>query len=134
MNTYVGGLVAELLHDGQADDHIEVIRNEQKEKMSVTLDILRSQLPASCRLIKEPKGGYFMFIQLPKSVDSTFVVKKLREKEILVLDGKRFLVGSPSDSNQVENGIRLSIAYISVEAIKEALPIFCKTLKDLCEK
>lgn len=73
-----------------------------------------------------------MFIELPKNVDSTEVVKKLREKEIIVMDGKRFLVGSPSESNQVENGIRLSIAYPPVEDLKQALPTLCQTLNELC--
>ncbi|KAI6191518.1 Aminotran-1-2 domain-containing protein [Aphelenchoides bicaudatus] len=132
MNTYVGGLVAELLKNGQAKEHIEIISKEQKEKMAVTVEILRTSLPKSCKLISEPKGGYFMFIELPKNVDSTEVVKKLREKEIIVMDGKRFLVGSPSESNQVENGIRLSIAYPPVEGLKQALPTLCQTLNELC--
>jgi DNA-binding transcriptional MocR family regulator len=74
-----------------------------------------------------------MFVKLPDHVDSTQVVKALREKEILVMDGKRFLVGSPSESNKAENGVRISIAYPGIEDVKQALPILCKTLKELCE-
>lgn len=55
MNTYVGGLVAELLKNGQAKEHIEIISKEQKEKMAVTVEILRTSLPKSCKLISEPK-------------------------------------------------------------------------------
>lgn len=74
-----------------------------------------------------------MFVKLPDHVDSTQAVKSLREKEILVMDGKRFLVGSPSESKKVENGIRLSIAYPPIEDLKQSLPILCRTLKELCE-
>jgi DNA-binding transcriptional MocR family regulator len=58
MNTYTGGLVAELLKSGQAKEHIDIIRKEQQEKMTVTLDILRTSLPKSCKLICEPEGKF----------------------------------------------------------------------------
>lgn len=71
-----------------------------------------------------------MFIRLPTSVDSTRAVGYLREKhDILVLDGKRFLVGSPGE---VENGIRISIAYPNIEDIKCAIKTVCDSLKELC--
>jgi len=133
MNTYTGGLVAELLHSGEAKQHIELTRNEQKEKMEATLEIFRESLPKSCKLINEPKGGYFMFIRLPSTVDSSRVVSYLREKhEILVLDGKRFLVGSSSESNGAENGIRISIAYPNLDDVKHAISTVCKSLEELC--
>lgn len=75
-----------------------------------------------------------MFIQLPKSIDSTDVVTCLRQKhDILVLDGKRFLVGSQDESNGVENGIRISIAYPNLDDIRYAINAVCTTLNELCE-
>lgn len=55
MNTYTGGLVAELLHSGEAKKYIEMIRATQAEKMKITLDILDKSLPKSCKLINAPK-------------------------------------------------------------------------------
>lgn len=74
-----------------------------------------------------------MFIRIPKTVDSTTVVGHLRQKyDILVLDGKRFLVGSQTESDSVENGIRLSIAYPNLEDVKNGFELVCKALKELC--
>jgi DNA-binding transcriptional MocR family regulator len=75
-----------------------------------------------------------MFIQLPATVNSSDVVAFLREKhDILVLDGKRFLVGNQEESNGVENGIRISIAYPEVDNMKHAISTICTTLDQLCK-
>ncbi|KAI6244085.1 Aminotran-1-2 domain-containing protein [Aphelenchoides fujianensis] len=150
LNTYTGGLVAELLHSGVAAEHIAAVRAEQKTKMAAAVRILEEgaarRLPpreqaeglsaAACnRVIPSVQGGYFMYVRLPKEVNSTEAARYLKEKyDVGVVDGRRCLVGeeaSGQSEEAVENGIRLSIAYPPLEEVEEGFRLVCKALNEL---
>lgn len=87
MNTYTGGIVAELLNSGEAKEHIEIIRNEQKEKMKATLEILRENLPPSCKLINEPEVILTCYI-----LYTINVLIEFREATLCLFDCQRVLI------------------------------------------
>ncbi|KAI6216268.1 Aminotran-1-2 domain-containing protein [Aphelenchoides besseyi] len=134
LNTYTGGLVAELLHSGLASEHIAMIRGEQKKKMERAHELLNDHLPSGCKLVNKSQGGYFLYILLPKTINSTDAVAYiLKSYDISTVDGRRFLVGSKSSDQEVEieNGIRLSIAYPPYDEMEEAFKLVCKALHEL---
>ncbi|CAD5227464.1 unnamed protein product [Bursaphelenchus okinawaensis] len=128
LNTYTGGIVAELLKDGKAKAQVEKIRNEQKLKMEILLNELDQHLPKDCSIIAKPDGGYFVQVLVPPRVNCVDFVAKIKEShKILLHDGRKFVPDDRTNYKHPEyaNSIRLCIAFIETDKIAEGIRIFC---------
>ncbi|XP_071948031.1 2-aminoadipate transaminase-like isoform X2 [Antedon mediterranea] len=68
MNHYTSGIVASSLNTDLFSDHLLMVRSRGKEKLDAILGVFRERCPEGVKF-SIPTGGYFMWIELPGSVD-----------------------------------------------------------------
>ena len=75
-----------------------------------------------------PRGGFYIWLQLPEGVDSTEILQIAIEKGVVFVSGKTF------DPHGVKNNfIRLSYCNTSVEKINEGVPIVVSAIKEVLD-
>ena len=88
---------------------------------------LNELLPAEVTFTA-PRGGFYIWLQLPEGVDSTEILQIAIEKGVVFVSGKTF------DPHGVKNNhIRLSYCNTSVDKIKQGIPIVVSAIKEVLE-
>ena len=113
------------LQSGVADKYIEKVRVEYKKRAEAMIDALNNHLPDEVTFIA-PRGGFYIWLQLPKNIDSTEILKNAIDKGVVFVSGKTF------DPHGVTNNfIRLSYCNTSVEKINEGIPLVVDAIKEV---
>lgn len=96
--------------------------------MELSCDILRKNLPENCNFT-EPKGGYFIWIELPKNV-------KANDANLYCCE-KYKVLGLPSDSfsvtKSVKNFLRITIGFQESAVLQVAVAKLCQGLTEFIE-
>lgn len=115
------------LQSGIADNYIEKVRVEYKKRAKAMINALHQHLPQGVTFTA-PRGGFYIWLQLPEGVDSTEILKKAIEKGVVFVSGKTF------DPHGVKNNyIRLSYCNTSVDKIKQGIPIVVSAIKEVLD-
>ena len=113
------------LQSGVADKYIEKVRVEYKKRAEAMIDALNKHLPDEVTFTA-PRGGFYIWLQLPKNIDSTEILKNAIDKGVVFVSGKTF------DPHGVTNNfIRLSYCNTSVEKINEGIPLVVDAIKEV---
>ena len=72
----------------------------------------------------EPRGGFYLWISLPKYIDATDVLKKSIEQGAVFVIGKTF-----DPDGKKNNAIRLSFSHTPKENIEKGVKIIADSLK-----
>lgn len=93
--------------------------------METTCKILREKLPSSCSFL-EPKGGYFIWIELPEAVNAQKFNEFCREKyQLIVIPGNIF-----SLDKKFTNCIRITIGFQTNAILQTAIPRLCLAINE----
>ena len=115
------------LQSGMAENYIEKVRIEYKKRAEAMATALNELLPEEVTFIA-PRGGFYIWLQLPEGVDSTEILQIAIEKGVVFVSGKTF------DPHGVKNNfIRLSYCNTSVEKINEGVPIVVSAIKEVLD-
>ena len=115
------------LQSGMAENYIEKVRIEYKKRAEAMATALNELLPEEVTFIA-PRGGFYIWLQLPEGVDSTEILQIAIEKGVVFVSGKTF------DPHGVKNNfIRLSYCNTSVEKINEGIPIVVSAIKEVLD-
>jgi 2-aminoadipate transaminase len=118
-------VVHEVVKDGFLDRHIPTIRELYGNQCQVMLDALAEHFPAEAQWTK-PEGGMFIWVTLPKQIDSM----KLLDQAIAARVA--FVPGAPFYANEPEtNTLRLSFVTVPPERIREGIATLGKLIKDM---
>ena len=99
-------IVYEVVKDGFLDTHVPKIRALYRDQCEAMLDALERHMPAGVEW-NRPEGGMFVWVKLPKHIDSM----KLLEQSIA--QNVAFVPGGPFFANQAEhNTMRLSFVTV----------------------
>ncbi len=113
------------LQSGVADTYIEKVRLEYKKRAEAMIDALHQHLPKEVTFTA-PRGGFYIWLELPKTVDSTEILKKAIDKGVVFVSGKTF------DPHGVANNfIRLSYCNTSVEKINKGIPLVVEAIEEV---
>lgn len=124
VNHFISGTIASLLHLKLEDEFLDVLIETYKERLLKVCKILDEFLPQSCSY-KKPKGGYFLWIELPPDMDASIFIDWCKEvHNVSAIPGIRF-----SCTEKYKNFFRLSIAFHSSEILKDAVKSLCLGLK-----
>lgn len=105
-------VVHEVVKDGFLDQHIPTIRTLYRQQCSAMLDALQEYFPSSATWTK-PEGGMFIWITLPKHINS------LQLLEEAIAQNVAFVPGAPFYANAAEsNTLRLSFVTVPPEKIR----------------
>jgi len=122
--TYTQLIVAEYLRRGLLPKQIEKIRRLYGRKLDVMLEALKKHMPKGLKW-SEPKGGLFLWIELPEKMSATDLFPKAIEKKVA------YVVGSAFHCNgKGQNTMRINFSYPSEQQIVEGIQRLAKMLKE----
>jgi len=122
--TYTQLVVAEYLRRGLLPRQIENIRKLYGRKLEVMLEALRKYMPEGIKWSK-PKGGLFLWIELPKKMSANNLFPKAIENKVA------YVVGSAFHCNgKGQNTMRINFSFPSEQQIVEGIQRLAKMLRE----
>lgn len=122
--TYTQLLVAEYLRRGLLPKQIEKIRKLYGRKLDVMLKALKQHMPEGVKWSK-PKGGLFLWIELPKRMSANDLFPKAVENKVA------YVVGSAFHCNgKGQNTMRINFSYSSEQQIIEGIQRLAKMFRE----
>ncbi len=107
--------IAEYLEKDGYEHHLRRVRKQYRQHAKLTKTIVDRFFPPGTRT-SEPMGGYVLWVELPKKVDSMKLYRSALESGITIGPGYMF-----SASNRYSNFIRLNYSYQWSPELENAL-------------
>jgi len=109
---------------GFLDRHIWLIRRVYGERRNIMLDAMEELFPPGVEWTK-PKGGLFLWVMLPKGMDTTEMFKVAVKRNVAYVPGTSFYALGGG-----ENTMRLNFSYCNPEKIQMGIERLGKVLKE----
>jgi DNA-binding transcriptional MocR family regulator len=93
MNHMSSGIMAELLRSGAQTALLEELRETFSRRAAALCDALGAALPPGAAILCRPKGGFFVWVTLPKGVSASAAISLAMQGNVGALAGSEF---SPS--------------------------------------
>lgn len=110
--SFVQRIVYEVVKDGFLDTHIPSIRELYARQCEYMLSALERHFPAGISWTR-PEGGMFIWVQLPKGIDSGALLAKAIEQNVAFVPGAPFFANDPQT-----NTLRLSFVTVPQDKIE----------------
>ena len=110
-------VVHEVIKDGFLAQHIPTIRKLYADQCQAMLDALSEFFPSAVKWTR-PEGGMFIWVELPKHIDSTQLLEDAIARKVAFVPGAPFYANSPEP-----NTLRLSFVTVPPEKIREGIAI-----------
>lgn len=139
-------LVASMLHQmmaaGKFEQHLsDVLRPAYQKRYNELVRAIKDELiPLGVTLPqpnKDVAGGYFVWLQLPDSLDGNTITKEAMEKESLqIISGSKFRVAGDEDRDEMQfnHNIRLSFSYEEFGKLREGVTRLARIIKSNLDK
>ncbi|CAH0117832.1 MULTISPECIES: PLP-dependent aminotransferase family protein [unclassified Paenibacillus] len=106
------------------DDHIAKIRHEYEERMKVMAGLLRQDVWQDARWI-EPKGGMFIWVELPEGLDAEALLRASVPKGVAFVPGTDFYAAEPK-----RNTMRLNFTHSSREQLARGMNLLSEAVEE----
>jgi len=116
------------LKQGHWSKQLRYMKKIYYKKYLLMIEMLNKHLPRGANYYI-PKGGIMFWIELPKGLSSRTFYDKLDRTKVVFVPGDMFYYNLKN-----ERGIRLSIASVSEEEIRQGVPILCQAMKNFIKK
>ena len=123
-NVFSQYVAYEYIKGGYLDKHVERIKELYKRKRDVMLEALKEYFPSEVKWTM-PKGGMFIWITLPKSIDTRLMFQKAIAKKVAYVVGEAFY---PEGGDY--NSMRLNFSYSEDKLIKEGIERLAEVIQD----
>ena len=120
-------VLAKFIESGRYEKHLRRFRNILRKQLHLVVNTIKKYFPKEIRMVV-PKGGFLLWIQLPKKVNSLELYKRLLMENIVILPGPVC-----SSSEGFENYIRLSCGSPFDDTMETALEKIGKELRKIME-
>ncbi|AWD32760.1 2-aminoadipate transaminase [Candidatus Kinetoplastibacterium sorsogonicusi] len=117
-------VVYETIKNGFLKRHLPKIRETYKKQGLCMLDTMEKSFPKSVNWTR-PEGGMFLWVTLPKNINSNELLIKAIENNIAFVPGNSFYAKNPEYNN-----MRLSFATVSEEKIQKGINILGNIIKN----
>lgn len=97
--------IARFMEDGGYDHHMRQLREAFQQQLRPVRETVEHSFPSGTRLTR-PDGGFLLWVELPKGIDSIALFERAIAEKIYVAPGKLFTSG-----NRFDNCLRLSCGY-----------------------
>lgn len=127
-NTYISpGMVSEsilndFLRSGKLDGAIATVRNALRERRDALTGAIAELIPEA-HFVK-PTGGYFLWVELPVTVDTDALAARAAENGVPIAPGSDFMLEGGRSS------MRLSYSSASPEQIREGIERLAALISD----
>lgn len=115
-------VVHEVIKDGFLATHIPTIRKLYSDQCQAMLSALTEYFPASVTWTK-PEGGMFIWVTLPKHIDTTKLIDEAIAQHVAFVPGAPFYANDPE-----RNTLRLSFVTVSPEKIRTGIAVLGKLI------
>ena len=115
--------VYDVIKDGFLDTHIPTIRTLYREQCAAMLAALAHHMPEGVRW-NTPRGGMFLWAELPKGMDASAVLAKAVEQNVAFVPGAPFYAASP-----VIEALRLAFVTVPPPRIEEGVERLAKVIR-----
>jgi 2-aminoadipate transaminase len=128
-NTYISpnmvaqSIVHEFCASGAIRDSIETVRTALRDRVDALTGALERELPDAHFVA--PEGGYFMWVELPESVDVDALFGAAAERGVTFVKGTDFLLDGG------RNTLRLAYSGVTVEQIDEGISRLAEAYRSL---
>jgi len=125
--TFTQHIIDELLNDRTfLTNHLNNIRNVYKEKRDIMIKTIKKHFPFEYRL-SEPKHGFFIWVELPKKINTLDLFNVALEKNLAFMPGEIF---SCDNSSPLTNGLRLNFSHCSSDIIETGIIKLATIIKE----
>ena len=129
-NVFTQCWIAEYMKTGKLD---EVIRKTSKlycEKRNLMMSALERYIPKHPDIQwTKPEGGLFLWLSLPKHINTDQLLLKAIEKKVAFVAGSGFYFDEPE-----YNSMRINFSYASAEQIEEGMKRLGSTIEEALSK
>lgn len=112
------------LESRQIDTHIDRLRDLYGSKQAVILESLEEYMPSEVSWT-HPKGGMFIWITFPPSIDTQAMFTEALEKHVAYVPGHAFFL-----QHTQKNMMRLNFTYVEDEKIRKGIKILSEIIKN----
>jgi len=123
-NTFSQYVAYEYISRGFLDKQVEEIKTLYKHKRDLMIRELKKNFPATVKWTI-PKGGMFLWVTLPKSIDTGLMFQKAISKKIAYVIGEAFF---PEGGHY--NSMRLNFSYSSDKEIVEGIKRLAQVINE----
>jgi 2-aminoadipate transaminase len=116
-------VAAKLFEGGNVDTQIEKMKKIYRKKRDVMLEALDIYFPKEAKW-NSPKGGLFLWIELPESINTTELLMEAVERGVAYIPGSNFY------TSDTHNYVRLNYSHPSIDDIVEGIKILGGLLKE----
>jgi 2-aminoadipate transaminase len=117
-------IVAEYLKRGLLPQQVEQIRKLYAKKRTVMINALQRYMPKGVEWT-EPEGGLFLWVKLPKKMDTTALFPKAVENKVAYVIGSAFHCNGKG-----QNTMRLNFSYPSEAQIEQGIKRLAKMIRE----
>lgn len=115
--------IAEFIQHGGYDHHLRAVRRTYAEQVQRVGHAIAESFPADIKLTR-PRGGMFLWIELPRKVDALALFDRAMREEISIGPGPLF-----SAKQQFRNFIRVSCGYPWSSRIERGIGVLGSLVK-----
>jgi DNA-binding transcriptional MocR family regulator len=124
-STFSQVLADEYLRGGRLPHYLSTVRSAYARRSTIMLDALAAEMPPTVTWTK-PKGGFYIWVTMPESVDSSLVFAEA------IKNRAAFVIGNAFDPNGVKNNcFRLAFSQTPEENISEGIRIVAAAVRSL---
>jgi 2-aminoadipate transaminase len=123
-NVFSQFIAYEYVAGGYLDKQVEYIKKLYKQKRDIMLESIKKYFPPGVKWTM-PKGGMFIWINLPKSIDTRLMFQKALTKKIAYVVGEAFF---PEGGNY--HSMRLNFSYSEDEIIRKGIKRLGEVIKE----
>jgi 2-aminoadipate transaminase len=124
LNAFTTAIVQSALELGIQDRYLATVQELYARRRRTMVEQLKTWMPEGVRFV-EPRGGFFVWLELPSGADAPALIQDAREAGILLQPGTRFSIAGHFD-----NCLRLCFACHSEARIREG----CERLGHLLQR
>jgi DNA-binding transcriptional MocR family regulator len=117
------GIVYEFCRTGALERSIEKVKPALQERARALCDALRRELPDA--RFKEPEGGYFLWVDLPRGTDVDALFTAAAERNVQFVKGSDFVLEGADSS------LRLAYSGVTPAEIEEGVGRLAEAYRDI---
>jgi DNA-binding transcriptional MocR family regulator len=128
-NTYISpnmvaqSIVNQFCRSGRVEQAIDTVKTALRARRDALVSALERELPEA--KFAPPQGGYFMWVELPESVNVAELEPAAKERGVVFVKGTDFLLEGG------ENTLRLAFSGVTPEQIDEGISRLAAAVKSL---
>jgi DNA-binding transcriptional MocR family regulator len=120
-------LANEFLAQDKLYPYLKFLRKEYEERKNMLQNSLKKYMPKEITWI-EPKGGFYIWLQLPEQISSTEIFKESVKNGVVFVTGRTFDPESIKDDR-----LRLSFSNMPKDSIERGVEILAKAVNKVME-